>query len=239
LGIAVVTGAGRGLGRAIAGRLSSDGHQIVAVDIDGASAEATAAALGGKGRQCDVADPAAVRAVAAEVGPVDVLVNNAGIWRFGPLIEASAADIDEVLRVNLLGTLHCCQAFAPGMAERGGGAIVNLSSAAAITRSPGIEVYPVSKGAVETLTGQLALELGPASIRVNAVGPGLIVTEGTARNYEGERRAERARNVPLRRVGEPVDIANVVAFLASDQSSYVSGQVIYVDGGVSAGRPAL
>jgi 3-oxoacyl-[acyl-carrier protein] reductase len=125
------------------------------------------------------------------------------------------------------------------MAERGGGAIVNLSSAAAVTRSPGIEVYPVSKGAVETLTGQLALELGPAGIRVNAVGPGLIVTEGTAPNYQGARRAERAQNVPLRRVGEPIDIANVVAFLVSDQASYVSGQVIYVDGGVSAGRPSL
>jgi 3-oxoacyl-[acyl-carrier protein] reductase len=234
-----VTGAGRGLGRAIAGRLCSDGHQIVAVDIDRASAEAAAVALGGTARECDVRDLAAVQAVAADVGPVDILVNNAGIWRFGPLMEAAAESIDDVLRVNLLGTLHCCQAFVPGMAERGGGAIVNLSSAAAVTRSPGIEVYPVSKGAVETLTGQLALELGPAGIRVNAVGPGLIVTEGTAVNYQGARRAERAQNVPLRRIGEPIDIANVVAFLVSDQASYVSGQVIYVDGGVSAGRPSL
>ena len=239
MGIAVVTGAGRGLGRAIAGRLAADGHEIVAVDIDGASADAAASELGGKGRQCDVADIGAVRALAADVGPVDILINNAGIWRFGPLIDATAEDIDAVMRVNLLGTLHGCQAFSAGMAERGGGAIVNLSSAAAITRSPGIQVYPVTKGAVETLTGQLALELGPLGIRVNAVGPGLIVTEGTAPNFAGERRAERARQVPLRRVGAPTDIANAVAFLASDQASYVSGQILYVDGGVSAGRPAI
>jgi 3-oxoacyl-[acyl-carrier protein] reductase len=239
MGIAVVTGAGRGLGRAIAGRLAEAGHEIVAVDIDGASAEKTAAELGGKGRQCDVADIDAVRSLAADVGPVDILINNAGIWRFGPLIEASAEDIDAVMRVNFLGTLHGCQAFSAGMAERGGGAIVNISSAAAVTRSPGIQVYPVTKGAVETLTGQLALELGPLGIRVNAVGPGLIVTEGTAPNFEGERRAQRAEQVPLRRVGAPIDIANAVAWLASDQASYVSGQILYVDGGVSAGRPAI
>jgi 3-oxoacyl-[acyl-carrier protein] reductase len=239
VGIAVVTGAGRGLGRAIAGRLAADGHEIVAVDIDGPSADATAAELGGKGRQCDVTDIAALRALAADVGPVDILINNAGIWRFGPLIEATAEDIDAVMRVNLLGTLHGCQAFSPGMAERGGGAIVNLSSAAAVTRSPGIQIYPVTKGAVETLTGQLALELGPLGIRVNAVGPGLIVTEGTAPNFAGERREQRAQQVPLRRVGAPSDIANAVAWLASDQASYVSGQTLYVDGGVSAGRPAI
>ena len=225
MGIAVVTGAGRGLGRAIAGRLAANGHDIVAVDLDGSSAEKTAAELGGQARQCDVTDLEAMRALADDVGPVDILVNNAGIWRFGPLIEATAADIDAVIRVNLLGTLHGCQAFAAGMAERGGGAIVNISSAAAVTRSPGIQVYPVTKGAVETLTGQLALELGPRGIRVNAVGPGLIVTEGTAPNFEGERRAQRALQVPLRRVGSPTDIANAVAFLASDEASYVSGQI--------------
>jgi 3-oxoacyl-[acyl-carrier protein] reductase len=214
--------------------LAADGHDIVAVDIDAASAERAATELGGKGRPCDVADVSAVRALAADVGPVDILINNAGIWRFGPLMDATAADIEDVLRVNLLGTLHGCQAFAPGMAERGGGAIVNLSSAAAVTLSPGFQVYPVSKNAVEALTAQLALELGPAGIRVNAVGPGLIVTEGTSANFEGERQTQRARNVPLGRVGSPSDIANAVAFLASDQASYVSG-----DGGVTAGRPAI
>jgi 3-oxoacyl-[acyl-carrier protein] reductase len=239
MGVALVTGAGRGLGRAICKRLVADGHMVRAVDIDLDSAEATATMVDGTAHRCDVGDADAVRTLAGEVGPVDVLINNAGIWRFGPILEASETDLSDVLRVNLLGTVHCCQAFAPGMADKGGGAIVNLSSAAAAMHASGVGIYPASKGAIELLTQQLAVELGPQSIRVNAVGPGLIVTEGTAANYEGDRQRQRARAVPLQRVGEPTDIANVVAFLVSEQSSYVSGQVIYVDGGVTAGRPTV
>lgn len=239
MGVALVTGAGRGLGRAIAMRLAADGHVIAAVDIDLASAEETAAMAGGTAHRCDVGDGDAVRALADAVGPVQILINNAGIWRFGPILESSESDLNDVLRVNLLGTVHCCQAFSPGMAGSGGGAIVNLSSAAAAMHASGVGIYPASKGAIELLTQQLAVELGPQSIRVNAVGPGLIVTEGTAANYEGDRQSQRARAVPLQRVGEPTDIANVVAFLASDQSAYVSGQVIYVDGGITAGRPSV
>ncbi|MGA8370865.1 MAG: SDR family oxidoreductase [Acidimicrobiales bacterium] len=239
MGVALVTGAGRGLGRAICKRLVADGHMVRAVDIDQESAEATATMVDGTAYRCDVGDADAVRALAGEVGPVDILINNAGIWRFGPILEASETDLSDVLRVNLLGTVHCCQAFAPGMADKGGGAIVNLSSAAAAMHASGVGIYPASKGAIELLTQQLAVELGPQSIRVNAVGPGLIVTEGTAANYEGDRQSQRARAVPLQRVGEPTDIANVVAFLVSEQSSYVSGQVIYVDGGVTAGRPSV
>jgi 3-oxoacyl-[acyl-carrier protein] reductase len=209
------------------------------VDIDRESAEATASMVDGTAHRCDVGDADAVRALAGEVGPVDILINNAGIWRYGPILDASETDLGDVLRVNLLGTVHCCQAFAPGMADRGGGAIVNLSSAAAAMHASGVGIYPASKGAIELLTQQLAVELGPQSIRVNAVGPGLIVTEGTAANYEGDRQRQRAQAVPLQRVGEPTDIANVVAFLVSEQSSYVSGQVIYVDGGVTAGRPSV
>jgi 3-oxoacyl-[acyl-carrier protein] reductase len=239
MGVALITGAGRGLGRAIAKRLAADGQVVVAVDIDLASAEETAAMVGGTAHRCDVGDGDAVRALADAVGPVQILINNAGIWRFGPILEASESDLNDVLRVNLLGTVHCCQAFSPGMAGSGGGAIVNLSSAAAAMHASGVGIYPASKGAIELLTQQLAVELGPQSIRVNAVGPGLIVTEGTAANYEGDRQSQRARAVPLQRVGEPTDIANVVAFLASDQSAYVSGQVIYVDGGITAGRPTV
>lgn len=239
MGVALVTGAGRGLGRAICKRLVADGHMVRAVDIDQESAAATATMVDGTAYRCDVGDADAVRALAGEVGPVDILINNAGIWRFGPILEASETDLSDVLRVNLLGTVHCCQAFAPGMADKGGGAIVNLSSAAAAMHASGVGIYPASKGAIELLTQQLAVELGPQSIRVNAVGPGLIVTEGTAANYEGDRQSQRARAVPLQRVGEPTDIANVVAFLVSEQSSYVSGQVIYVDGGVTAGRPSV
>lgn len=234
MGSAVVTGAGQGLGRAIAERLARDGLQVVAVDIDGDAAAATAAAVGGRGHRCDVSDRDAVRALAAEVGTADVLVNNAGIWTYGGLVGAADADVDRVLAVNLGGTLNCCRAFAPAMAAAGRGAIVNLSSLAAAMAAPGVEVYPVSKGAVETLTRQLALELGPSGVRVNAIGPGSMLTEGTAPSYEGERMAQRAALVPLRRIGTPADVANAVAFLVSEEASYISGQILYVDGGASA-----
>jgi 3-oxoacyl-[acyl-carrier protein] reductase len=125
------------------------------------------------------------------------------------------------------------------MIANGGGSIVNLSSGAAWTNSPGVGIYPASKAAVESLTKQMAIEWGPQGVRANAVGPGLIVTEGTQANYQGERRVERGRPVPLRRVGEPQDIADVIAFLCSDDARYVSGQVVYVDGGVTAGRESL
>ena len=232
--VALVTGAGRGLGRAIAGRLAADGYEVVAVDIDAEAASDTAGALGGRAYPCDVADRAAVKALADLVGAVDVLVNNAGIWTYGSVIDAADADVDRVLAVNLGGTLNCCRSFAPGMAAAGGGVIVNLSSLAAAMAAPVVEVYPVSKGAIETLTRQLALDLGPQGIRVNAVGPGSMLTEGTAPAYEGERMAQRAALVPLRRIGTPEDIANAVGFLVSDQASYISGQILYVDGGASA-----
>ena len=235
--VALVTGAGQGLGRAVCERLAADGFSVIAVDIDAVSAAETAAMVGGQSRTCDVGDRDSVRALRDSVPEgVDVLINNAGIWRFHKLVGSAANDIDDVLRVNLIGTINCSLAFAEGMGARGGGSIVNFSSAAANMRAQGVGIYPVSKAAVEALTQQLAVELGPAGIRVNAVGPGMIVTDGTRMNYEGERGAQRAKMVPLRRVGEPSDIADVVAFLASPESRYVSGQIIYVDGGIVAGR---
>jgi 3-oxoacyl-[acyl-carrier protein] reductase len=234
---AVVTGAGRGLGKAIALRLAAEDHRVIAVDIDEGTAKATAEAVGGASYGCDVADRTAVLELASEIGPVEVLINNAGIWRMGPVLEQSGRDIDDVVGVNLLGTLYCCQAFAPGMAQLGDGRIVNFSSAAAAMRAGGTGIYTAAKGAIEILTQQFAGELGPSGIRVNAVAPGFIVTEGSAGSYAGERESQRTRAVPLRRVGAPDDIANVVSFLVSDQSSYVSGQVIAVDGGLTAARP--
>ncbi len=232
--LAVVTGAGRGLGRAIAARLARDGHEVCAVDIDGAAASATAAALGGTAHACDVADRSQVRDLAEKVGPAGILVNNAGVWSYGSLIAARDGDVDRVIAVNLMGTLNCVRAFAPAMAAAGGGSIVSLSSVAAATAATAVEVYPVTKGAIEVLTRQLALELGPSGVRVNAVGPGSMLTEGSAPAYEGQRMAQRAAMVPLRRVGTPEDVANAVGFLVSEEASYISGQVLYVDGGLSA-----
>ena len=230
---AVITGAGQGLGRAIAERLTADGLQVVALDIDGDLARSTAEACGGVAHQADVRDLEAIAAVAAEVGSIDVLVNNAGIWRKRSLDESSPAELRDVVDVNLMGVVHATKAFASALAEGDRPCIVNLSSGAAATSSPNLGTYPATKAAVESLTRQWALELAP--VRVNAVGPGMIVTEGTAENYEGRAGELRALAVPLGRVGAPNDVADVVGFLVGDDARYVSGQVIYVDGGLSAG----
>jgi NAD(P)-dependent dehydrogenase (short-subunit alcohol dehydrogenase family) len=236
MSVAVVTGAGRGLGRETARVLAERGHSVVTVDIDAESAASAAAAVGGRGFGCDVADRAAVHDLADRIGPVDVLVNNAGIWRFGPLAELSQDDVLSVVNVNLLGTLWCVQAFVPKMAEQPGGTVINLSSAAARMHSAGTGIYPVTKNAIEALTIQLAVELGPKGIRVNAVAPGSILTEATAKILSASDRAERERTIPAGRMGQPADIAAAVAYLASPAATYVTGQVLYVDGGLTSGR---
>jgi len=229
---ALVTGAGRGIGQAIAKRLHVAGHDIIAVDMNEAAANHTAQLVDGVPFACDITDETQVKATAAAVGPVDVLVNNAGIWTFGPLLESTRAEMERVLAVNLLGTIFCCQAFAPPMVAAGRGAIVNISSGAATSRPPGLQIYPASKAAVEALTGQLALELQP--VRVNAVAPGVI---GSSTEPMPEDQIARLRDrLPLGRIGTGEDIANAVAFLASDEASYVSGQILQIDGGFAAGR---
>jgi 3-oxoacyl-[acyl-carrier protein] reductase len=219
---AVVTGAGRGIGAAIADRLAADGFDVARLDTKS-----------GDGIEvCDVSDPVAVRSVAAKVGPVDVLVNNAGIWRFAPLAEVDPADFNAVMAVNVGGVFNCTQAFGASMLDRGG-SIVNIVSIAAANASPGVGAYSPSKAAVVALTRQTALEWGPRGVRANAVGPGLVPTPGSHEVYRDDRvREVRAGAVPLRRLAEPSDIANVVSFLTSDDASYVTGQVVYVDGGI-------
>lgn len=232
--VAVVTGAGRGLGRETALTLAKQGHALIAVDVDEQSALDTAAECGGVGFGCDIADRDAVLALAAQVGAVDVLVNNAGIWRFGPLLELTRDDVVDVVNVNLLGTLWCVQAFVPRMPR--GGCVVNLSSGAARMHSAGTGIYPTTKNGIEALTIQLAVEFGPHGIRVNAVAPGSILTEATAKILSESDQAERARTIPAGRMGRPSDVAETIAYLVSDAAEYVTGQVLYVDGGLTSGK---
>jgi NAD(P)-dependent dehydrogenase (short-subunit alcohol dehydrogenase family) len=227
---AVVTGGGRGIGAAIVDRLRADGYKVVPLDLQGAD-DVTI---------CDVTDPEAVQVVADSIGPVDLLVNNAAVWRFAALEDVTEADFGIALDVNLKGAFHCAQSFGRSMLERKTGVIINIVSIAAKHANPAVGSYGPSKAALLSLTEQIALEWGPRGIRCNAVGPGLVPTPGTGSVYDDpEVRAVRAEAVPLRRLAEPSDIAGVVSFLASDDASYVNGQVIYVDGGLSKGLMTL
>lgn len=238
MAVAVITGAGQGLGRADALRLASDGFDVMCLDLDPDAARETAGLCGGTAFGCDVTDRAAVMAVAEQIPSCSALINNAGIWNFPSILEVDEQQLQSVIEVNIKGIVWCCQAFVPAMRAGGGGSIVNMSSGAAWTNSPNIGIYPATKAAVESLTRTLALELGADNIRTNAIGPGLIVSDGTAANFQGDRAAERAKGVPMGRVGSPADIADVVSFLCSDDARYVNGQVIYVDGGITAGTMA-
>jgi 3-oxoacyl-[acyl-carrier protein] reductase len=227
---AVVTGAARGLGRAMAARLTADGFAVWAVDTDEAEVTKTAEACA-----LDVTDEAAVDALAARLDRCDALVNNAAIWRYTPLAATSADEARRVLAVNVIGPLLLMQRLVPVMARGEGGAIVNVSSITAKYSPTGAGVYPASKAALEALTKIAAVEFGPLGIRCNAVGPGIIPTEATLSHYGDEAtRQRRGRTLPAGRYGEPDDIADVVSFFCSPDSRYVTGQVIYVDGGYTA-----
>lgn len=227
---AVVTGAGRGLGAAIADRLSADGLDVVRLDVVRAPGVVV----------CDVSSRDEVEAVAAEIGPIEVLVNNAGIWRFGALEDVTPTDFERVVAVNLGGTFHCTQVFGRSMLGAGRGCIVNIVSIAAAAANPSVGAYSASKSAVLALTRQTALEWGPRGVRANAVGPGLVPTPGTGDVYDDpEVRRVRADAVPLRRLGADADVAGVVSFLVSADAAYVNGQVLYVDGGLSQGLMTL
>ena len=242
---AVVTGAARGLGRAIAVRLMADGFAVRAVDTDEDGLSRMADETGATPCVLDVTDEAAVDGLAARLERCDALVNNAAIWRFTPLVSTPADEARRVLDVNVLGPLLLMQRLVPIMADGvmaggvmaggQGGTIVNVSSITAKYSPTGAGLYPASKAALEALTRVAAVEFGPLGIRCNAVGPGIIPTEGTMSHYGDEAtRQRRGRTLPAGRYGRPGDIADVVAFFCSGDSRYVTGQVIYVDGGYTA-----
>lgn len=236
--VALVTGAGGGIGRATVERLAADGAAVVAGDVRGYAAAAEAArAAGGRalGLELDVTSAAsaraAVEAAVAEFGGLQVLVNNAGIDQRGRLEELSEADWDRMLAVNLKGPFLCAQAAVRHL--EGGGAIVNVSSLAGRSSSPiqGCH-YSTSKAGLLGLTRHLARELGPRGIRVNAVCPGLIMTEMLTRGTSNERIAELAASVPIGRAGQAEDIARAIAFLASDDAGYITGASLDANGGI-------
>ncbi|MFE4703415.1 SDR family NAD(P)-dependent oxidoreductase [Streptomyces sp. NPDC056738] len=241
--VTIVTGGSRGIGAATCTRLAADGHDVVVGYVsDAAAAERTAIVAREAGANCvavrvDTSDAAAVERLfdTAEdrLGPVAGLVNNAGVTGpLGRLADADAADLRRVVEVNLLGTLLCSRRAVRSMAARGGGAIVNVSSAAATLGSPGEFVhYAASKAGVDALTVGLAKELGPDGIRVNAVAPGMIDTEMHATMGDPGRAERAAASIPLRRVGAAEEIAAAIAWLLSPDASYTTGTVLRVSGG--------
>jgi len=240
--IAIVTGGARGIGLAIAKRYVAEGAKVVIADIDEKAGEASAAALGGNCHfvKTDVGDASEARRLVAEAcgfGGVDILVNNAGIVHSADLLDVSEADFDRVLRVNLKGAFLVGQAAARQMvaqvkAGKAPGSIINMSSINAVVAIPNQVPYCVSKGGLDQLTKVMALSLAPYGIRVNAIGPGSIMTEilqTVATDQEAKRRL--LARTPLGRIGEPDEIAAVACFLASADASYLTGQTIYADGG--------
>jgi len=240
--VALVTGAGRGLGRAIAGGLAAAGAKVACVDVDEGTLAETVAAIrdaGGTAQPstCDVTDAGRVAEVVGEVvdrwGKLDVLVNNAGITRDNLIMRMKDDQWDAVLAINLKGTFLFTRAATKPMMKARRGRIVNIASVSGLMGNPGQANYSASKAGVIGLTRTVARELAPRNITVNAVAPGFIATEMTAKLGE-EILAEVRKQIPLGRLGQPQDVADAVLFLASEAAAFVTGQVLTVDGGLTS-----
>jgi 2-hydroxycyclohexanecarboxyl-CoA dehydrogenase len=242
--IAIVTGAGQGIGRGIAEKLAAEGATVVVTDVNEATAKETAAAID-PGESCavgiraDVTSRESVEAMVEQVhrqfGRIDVLVNNAGWDKASPFVDSDPADWDRVMAINLYGVLHTCKAVLPLMAEQGAGHVVNLASDAGRVGSSGEAVYSAAKGGVIAFTKAVAREMARHGVNANAVCPGPTDTALFASMGGDNPRLREAltKAIPFRRLAQPADLANVVAFLASDEASYVTGQTVSVSGGLT------
>ena len=234
--VVIVTGGAQGIGEACVRRFASEGARVVVADV--LPAPAWASKMGIVCIPCDVGSSAEVNAMVAQVvkafGRVDILVNNAGIFKASPFLDITEADFDAVLRVNLKGSFLVAQAVARCMVQTGTrGSVVNMSSVNGVLAIPEIASYNVSKGGVNQLTRAMALALAEHGIRVNAVAPGTIATELAAQAVltSDAARQKVLSRTPLKRLGAPEEVADVVAWLASDAASYVTGEIVTVDGG--------
>jgi NAD(P)-dependent dehydrogenase (short-subunit alcohol dehydrogenase family) len=243
--VCVITGAGRGIGAATAAAFAAEGARLAILDRDGEAAEATAETLRASGSDArgyavDVTDEQAVidaaKAARADFGGVDVVVNNAGIGKLGESMTLSLEDWNESMEIMSTGVFLCCREFGKALRERGGGAIVNLSSMNALAGFPMRLAYSAAKAAVVSITQTLAVEWAGYGIRVNAVAPGVTKTEMVQYAIDQGQLAidPYIGHTPMRRFGEPEEIAQTILFLASKRSSFITGQVIVPDGGWTA-----
>ncbi len=235
--VTIITGGAQGIGAACAQRFAREGAKVVIADVDDAKGHALAKQLKALYVHCDVGDPLDVHALMAQTisahQRVDVLVNNAGIFKAAAFLDITEEDFDAVIRVNLKGAFLVAQAAAREMVKTGGGSVVNMSSVNAVLAIPSIASYNMSKGAINQLTRAMALALADHGVRVNAVAPGTIATELAAKAVltSEEAKARIMSRTPMRRLGTPEEIADVVAYLASDAASYLTGEIITADGG--------
>jgi NAD(P)-dependent dehydrogenase (short-subunit alcohol dehydrogenase family) len=233
----LVTGATSGIGRAAAERFAAAGAEVIVTGRDRERGEEVVQAIeeaGGRARfiAADLRAPGGARKLAEAAGPVDVLVNNAGIFPFAATHETTSEQIDDVLHINIAAPFELTAALAPAMAARGNGAVINVSTMAASFGLPGAAAYGASKAAVELLTKAWAAEYGPRGVRVNAIAPGPTRTPGT--DEMGDGLDQLAATLPLGRPADAHEIARTIVFLASDDATYVNGAILPVDGGRTA-----